>query len=414
MEIFCVFPFMVDFMMRSGSFDDAGHVHTFGLPPIVSDMVVSMQFDECNAEDEDGEEATICFNKKERFKCTDALFGYTLWEMVQNFGYAQKDDGTYEVYHYGQMWRGPFFIRLIFQMHARYVIFATEQHLNSERFVGKEETSDEEIAQRHNIPAHLFGHFLSDLQVDVQAKLGESQAALTALNLNGGGSKEKDAAVEALLAKVASLEGSLAKLEAARVRRANTAAEGGSTFAARRYNTDAGPRRKATGSVRGMRERALQRRETAAEGADDADDIADAIKVAIAHVEPAKPAFAAIQRRVTKAEEALDDGAPAAAAPPAAAPEPVHAPVFSTIVPDDSGEDSAADADDEPVAVAVAPVAVAVAPVVAEPAAPEPAKAAPSSLVAVAEPSMPITYAPQAYPYPAPQPVEVHVHIHRD
>ena len=143
MEIFCVFPFMVDFMMRSGSFDDAGHVHTFGLPPIVSNMVVSMQFDECNAEDEDGEEATICFNKKERFKCTDALFGYTLWEMVQNFGYAQKDDGTYEVYHYGQMWRGPFFIRLIFQMHARYVIFATEQHLNSERFVGKEETSDE-------------------------------------------------------------------------------------------------------------------------------------------------------------------------------------------------------------------------------------------------------------------------------
>ena len=39
MEIFCVFPFMVDFMMRSGYFDDNGHVHTFGLPPIISNMV---------------------------------------------------------------------------------------------------------------------------------------------------------------------------------------------------------------------------------------------------------------------------------------------------------------------------------------------------------------------------------------
>ena len=28
MEIFCVLPFMVDFMMRSGTFDDNGHVHT--------------------------------------------------------------------------------------------------------------------------------------------------------------------------------------------------------------------------------------------------------------------------------------------------------------------------------------------------------------------------------------------------
>ena len=60
MEIFCVFPFMVDFMMRSGYFDDDGHVHTFGLPPFISKMVVSMQFDEREEND-----SIICFNKKD-------------------------------------------------------------------------------------------------------------------------------------------------------------------------------------------------------------------------------------------------------------------------------------------------------------------------------------------------------------
>ena len=148
MEIFCVFPFMVDFMMRSGYFDDNGHVHTFGLPPIVSNMVVSMQFDEREEEDEDGEAHTVCFNKKERFKCSAAIFGWTLWEMVQNFGYAQRDDGTSEVYHYGQSWRGPFFIRLIFQTHARYVIYATEQHLNSPRFLAQDEDEEDDLVAR--------------------------------------------------------------------------------------------------------------------------------------------------------------------------------------------------------------------------------------------------------------------------
>ena len=221
MEIFCVFPFMVDFMMRSGYFDDNGHVHTFGLPPIVSNMVVSMQFDEREEEDEDGEAHTVCFNKKERFKCSAAIFGWTLWEMVQNFGYAQRDDGTSEVYHYGQSWRGPFFIRLIFQTHARYVIYATEQHLNSPRFLAQDEDEEDDlVAQRHNIPKHLLGQFLDGLEVDVQAKLGESARALATL-----GQAPKDAAeLAALRAQVASLESTLRDLREASLRRQQTAA----------------------------------------------------------------------------------------------------------------------------------------------------------------------------------------------
>ena len=43
---FCIFPFVVDFMMRFDEFDDNCHVHTFELPPLSTKMIVSMQFDE--------------------------------------------------------------------------------------------------------------------------------------------------------------------------------------------------------------------------------------------------------------------------------------------------------------------------------------------------------------------------------
>ena len=337
MEIFCVFPFMVDFMMRSGYFDDNGHVHTFGLPPIVSNMVVSMQFDEREEEDEDGEAHTVCFNKKERFKCSAAIFGWTLWEMVQNFGYAQRDDGTSEVYHYGQSWRGPFFIRLIFQTHARYVIYATEQHLNSPRFLAQDEDEEDDlVAQRHNIPKHLLGQFLDGLEVDVQAKLGESAKALATL-----GQAPKDAAeLAALRAQVASLESTLRDLREASLRRQQTAAAAPkralrrATTALERRDTGVESRRrpKPEGSAKGFYDRVLQRRATRAEEAAAAADNAAAtaaitaaaakqpglhetIAAALEHAEDLSPEEAdsagelktRIQRRVTAIEESAED-----------------------------------------------------------------------------------------------------------
>ena len=394
MEIFCVFPFMVDFMMRSGHFDDAGHVHTFGLP---GSMEVSMQFEEYEEDTTgDGENDTVtCFNKQERFH--DTLFGFPMWDMVQNFGFKSNGDGTTEVYHYGERIRAPFPIRLIFQIHAMYVIWATEQHVNSERFLGKEETTDEEIAQRHNIPFHLLGQFMEGLQADVEVKLGQNVEALRALNTTAGSSPEKDEAVMALLKKVEELESTLTKLkEAQTLRRNNTAAEaGGGALRPRRFNTAAEGRVKPSGSVEGMYKRALQRRETAAEEeadendtpADQVSQISGAIQAAIKHVEnapDAKPQLAAIQRRVTGLQEAAEEAA---------------APAFSKVAAPDSGEDSAADADEED--------------------APAPAPVAQQNVVSLTaetpSTSMPITYAPQQYPMmPAPQPVEIHVHIHND
>jgi len=210
MEIFCVFPFMVDFMMRSGHFDDAGHVHTFGLP---GSMEVSMQFEEYEEDTTgDGENDTVtCFNKQERFH--DTLFGFPMWDMVQNFGFKSNGDGTTEVYHYGERIRAPFPIRLIFQIHAMYVIWATEQHVNSELFGADDEHEDEEIAQRHNIPFHVMGEFLGGLTEDVETQL---------VKLRAKPRPEDEEAVSALTAQVAELEETLAKLKEAQLRRADT------------------------------------------------------------------------------------------------------------------------------------------------------------------------------------------------
>ena len=301
MEIFCVFPFMVDFMMRSGYFDDNGHVHTFGLPPVISNMVVSMQFDEREEDDGNGETNTICFNKKERFKCSDSLFGNTLWEMVQNFGYATREDGKIEVYHYGQKWQGPFFIRLVFQMHARYVIYATEQHVNSPRFLAQDEDEENDlVAQRHNIPKHLLGQFLDGLDVDVQAKLKESVEALQVARTS-----EEEAEVKALLGTVRRLEGLVADLKSAKLKRAKTVA-----LPLQRRVTEGGPAAKLEGSARGFYQRVLVRRATAVEEdveEDDdmsqADGLAGTIAAALQHVESVAEEPGAIVRRLTAIEE---------------------------------------------------------------------------------------------------------------
>lgn len=209
MEIFCVFPFVVDFMMRSGHFDEQGHVHTFGLPPLITKMVVSMQFDE-----REEDEITVSFNKKERFECTDKLFGFTVWEMVQNFGYSQRDDGTSEIYHYGQKWYGPFFIRFIFELHARYVIYATEQHINSDYFLEKKEDDEDKlIAQRHNIPLHLVNKFLDRLENHIKDKLNKSYKNLIA---------KEDPNIEELKQKVDELERLILELKTAKNRRTQT------------------------------------------------------------------------------------------------------------------------------------------------------------------------------------------------
>merc|ERR1719426_609257 len=270
-----------------------------------------MQFDEREQEDESGEANTVCFNKKERFKCTDALFGNTLWEMVQNFGYATREDGKIEVYHYGQKWQGPFFIRLFFQMHARYVIWATEQHINSPRFLAQDEDEEDDlVAQRHNIPKHLLGQFLDGLDVDVQAKLNTTLAALQQAR-----SSEQEEEVKELLGTVQRLEGLVAELQAAKLKRAKTLVEA----PLQRRVTEGGPSQKMGGSARGLYQRALVRRATAVEGEDEEDvlqrqttDLSSTIEAALEEAEEVvTPVRTAIVRRLTAIEESMAEDVPA-------------------------------------------------------------------------------------------------------
>ena len=245
MEIFCVFPFVVDFMMRSGDFDDKGHVHTFGLPPLISKMIVSMQFEEKEEDDN-----IICFNKKERFKCVDKIFGFTLWEMVQNFGYIQREDKKCEVYHYGQQWYGPFFIRFIFYIHACYVIYATEQHINSERFLNKnDDNEDELISQRHNIPLHLVNQYIDGLENDVKNKLKNTIKSCKNIIDN-------EDSVDELKEKILKLEKIVNDLQKAKERRAMT--KDNRTITNNNYD----------GSVRSMYTRSLMKRATTIENLD--------------------------------------------------------------------------------------------------------------------------------------------------
>lgn len=170
MEVFCVFPFMVDFMMRGAEFDDDGTIHAWGLLG-PGELEVSIDFDEKEIDTNgDGEPDTLAwFNKREHFHDVAPSFlgGFTLWEMTQNFGYNRYEDGTCVVYHQGENFKGFFPIRLLFQLHAKYVIWATEKYINSDAF-GTEDRETDLEERRHNIPFHVFKEFLSGLTEDVE------------------------------------------------------------------------------------------------------------------------------------------------------------------------------------------------------------------------------------------------------
>jgi hypothetical protein len=160
MAVFFLYPFFLDrFMMRGGTFDDDGVYHTLGLTG--GQLEVSIEFNEREEEtDGDGEPDTIAwFNKRERFKST--LHGRLLWEMTQNFGYNRKDDGTCEVYHHGERFDGLLPIRVLLQLHAMYVFWATKRYIESIDF------GEGEVV-RQKLALHVFKELLANLYAQVE------------------------------------------------------------------------------------------------------------------------------------------------------------------------------------------------------------------------------------------------------
>ena len=196
-------------------------------------------------------------------------------------------------------------------MHARYVIWATEQHINSPRFLAQDEDEEDDlVAQRHNIPKHLLGQFLDGLDVDVQAKLNTTLAALQQAR-----SSEQEEEVKELLGTVQRLEGLVAELQAAKLKRAKTLVEA----PLQRRVTEGGPSEKMGGSARGLYQRALVRRATAVEGEEEDDvlqrqttDLSSTIEAALEEAEEiVTPVRTAIVRRLTAIEESMAEEVPA-------------------------------------------------------------------------------------------------------
>ena len=168
MELFCVFPFVGQLMMRNGTFDEDGNVITTGIP---GTLKVSMVFseDESGQEGEDDENRNVAwFNKRERFRNT--LYGWTCWDMVINFGFRTLENGQVEVYHYGEYFHGNLPIvsqamKLVFKTHARWLAWSTEHHINHYAFTAEtEEEEDLEEESRKNMPLFLLKHYAwSDL-----------------------------------------------------------------------------------------------------------------------------------------------------------------------------------------------------------------------------------------------------------
>jgi len=186
MEIFCIFPFVVEFMMKNGEFQaDAvpGYdqtVNTFGFGG-KGGMEVSMAFDEGEIDTTgDGKPDTIAyFNKRERFKdwapFLPKYMEVVFWDLTQNFGYTQRADGTCEVYHHGETFYGPFPIRFIFTMHAAYVAWATKRYIQRPEF-GDIDKADENHHDRRNIPKDVFNEFLDGLISGVEKTKAENES----------------------------------------------------------------------------------------------------------------------------------------------------------------------------------------------------------------------------------------------
>eukprot|EP00563_Minutocellus_polymorphus_P020267 CAMPEP_0197717312 /NCGR_PEP_ID=MMETSP1434-20131217/1896_1 /TAXON_ID=265543 /ORGANISM="Minutocellus polymorphus, Strain CCMP3303" /LENGTH=381 /DNA_ID=CAMNT_0043301827 /DNA_START=80 /DNA_END=1225 /DNA_ORIENTATION=+ len=169
MDIFCVFPFMAKFMLRSGTFDEKGHVHTYGLGG-PGNLEVSIDFEEVEEDTcGDGLPDTIAwFNKRETFEDKSPLLGgMTLWHMTQNFGYHRLHSGQCEVYHNGEQFKGIFPIRLLFQAHAAYTFWATKRFVNGDEF-GTEDLEDEAEIIRQNIPFSALKDFTNRLTSDLE------------------------------------------------------------------------------------------------------------------------------------------------------------------------------------------------------------------------------------------------------
>ena len=127
LQILGVFPFAIHFVLAGVEWDTERE----NTMSVHSSMEISFELTEREEETPDGETVVAFFQKEERFKNYIPLTRFLMWDQTQCYGYNRRDDGKCEVFHRGKNFYGPLPVRLLVQLHARYVIWATEKHINS-------------------------------------------------------------------------------------------------------------------------------------------------------------------------------------------------------------------------------------------------------------------------------------------
>lgn len=172
LQILGIFPLAINFVLAGVVWS----TNTDNKNTVWNMMEISFDITEREMQTEDGKTVVAFFNKRERFKNYIPWTNILLWDQVQNYGYRRKADGTIEVQHHGESFYGPWPVRLLVQLHARYVIWATEKHINSPIFGSDDVEAVEK--QRENIPAYVFSQFLASLKSEQQKALIRNQMKL--------------------------------------------------------------------------------------------------------------------------------------------------------------------------------------------------------------------------------------------
>jgi len=158
LQILGIFPFAIHFILAGVEWDSTRD----NAMNVYNSMEISFDITEKEITTASGEKVVAFFNKRERFINYIPFTRILLWDQVQNYGYRRKSDGSLEVQHHGESFYGPWPVLYLVKLHAAYVIWATERHINSELF-GSEDLEAVEH-QRSNIPLVAFNEFMTKLK----------------------------------------------------------------------------------------------------------------------------------------------------------------------------------------------------------------------------------------------------------
>lgn len=225
LRIIAIHPFLFDLFMNQvvpdteAATEETALLSTEETHINVHLLGMEVSFEIIETEEEiDGEEVITSFIRHERFVDWVPLLneiGYKmmLWDQTWKYGFERLPDGTYEVYHSCESYKGPWPIRLIVVLHQRYVAWACQRFINGDSFGTEDPDLDAQQEELANIPADVVKRFLHKLQAEKEHAL-ESKRKMRgycAVAL------KKEEAALAKLKEVAKTAGSKVKLAKRRI-----------------------------------------------------------------------------------------------------------------------------------------------------------------------------------------------------